>query len=63
MRQLSGDRDDPAGAGCDASGISLSSNSGEEISKKQHDQPVFHHLINFLESGDAPSENEFRDGA
>ena len=58
MRQLSGDSNGPGGAGCDASGISLSAYSAEEIVKKQRDESVFHCLINFLESGDAPSESE-----
>ena len=58
VRLLSGDSNDPAEAGCDGSGISLSSYSAEEIAKKQRDEPVFHCLINFLNSGDAPSESE-----
>ena len=58
MRQLSGDSNDPAGAGYDPSGISLSFYSAEEIDKKQPDEPVFYCLINFLNAGDAPSESE-----
>ena len=58
VRQLSGDSNGPAAAGCDASGISLSSNSAKEIAKKRRNEPVFHCLINFLSSGDAPSESE-----
>ena len=56
--QLSGDSNDPAGAGCDAMGVSLSSYSAEEIFKKQCDEPVFHCLINFLNSRYAPLESE-----
>ena len=48
----------PAWTGCDASGISLSPYSAEEIAKKQRDEPAFRRLTNFLESGDAPSESE-----
>ena len=45
VRQLSGDSNDPTGTGGDASGISLSSYSAEEIAKKQRNEPVFHWLI------------------
>ena len=46
-----------AGEGCDASGLSLSSYSAEEIAKKQRNEPVFHWLINSVVSGDVLSEN------
>ena len=57
VRQLSGYNNDSAGEGCDASGLSLSSYSAEEIAKKQRNEPVFHWLINSVESGDVLSEN------
>ena len=58
VRQLSGDSNDPAGAGGDASGISLSSYSAEETAKKQRIESVFHWLINSVVSGDVLSENK-----
>ena len=46
------DSKDPAGAGCEASGKSLSPYSAEEIAKKKRDEPAFRRLpTNFLESG------------
>ena len=54
VRKLFGDCNCSARAGCDASGISLSSYSAEEIAKKQRDKSAFHCLISFIESGDAP---------
>ena len=47
MRRLSRDSNDPADAGYNASGISLSSYSAEEIAKKQRDERVIHSFINF----------------
>ena len=57
VRQLLGDSNYPARAGCISGGKSLSSYSAEEIAKK-HDEPVFRCLITFLESRDMPSESD-----
>lgn len=58
LRKLSGDCNGPEGAVCDASGKFLSSNSGEEIAKKQRDHPALRCHITFVESAETPSESD-----
>lgn len=58
VRQLSGDSAVSTGNGSDFKGISLASYDPEELAAKQHADPAFRFLMDFLKSRLTPRENE-----